>query len=194
MSVFRAMMRWIWQRISNLWRRDREAPRLIEERRLTPEDCLLQGFTTLGNPIAPGSSGEIIISSGACLCRIPKFIQIVGYEADPADVNTMIESWAPVPVLLEDVRTEMSPPRDPAVRTPLLVSLDSGPACCLDWPAFSSVEGCRLVLTVLNVLNVELHAFGKLYVICEGGCCDHRPPNARPPPALAPYYSELEGT
>ena len=175
------IFRWIWQKISGLWGK-KDEPKPIAARRLMPEDCILQGFTTLGNPIPPGSQ-EIIISSGVCRCRTPKFIEMVGYEADPVDANALIGT--PVPFLLEDVRSEGLPARKPTIR-----SLDSGLACCLNWPAFSSIEECRLVLTVLNVLDVKIHVFGNLYVVCEGGCCDYRPPNVPPPPALASFSRE----
>ncbi len=143
--------------------------------RLLPEDCELHGFTTLGDSlITPDGLSTLTIGSGSCRCMTPKFIQAAAYEANTVNsVDNLIENCTPCPVMLENVQVGVYPGKKSAARATAwaMAALDETPMHCVNWPSFSNIEECRLVLTLRNIVDVNVHVIGKMYVICEGGCC-----------------------
>ncbi len=143
--------------------------------RLLPEDCELHGFTTLGGAfIAPDATQELTIGSGSCRCMTPKFIQAAGYEANLVNsINNLIENCTPCPIMLENVQVGVYPGKKSAARNTAwaMAALDETPMHCVNWPSFSNITECQLLLTFRNILDLNIAVIGKMYVICEGGCC-----------------------
>ena len=141
--------------------------------RLFPEDCEIHGFTTAGDSfIAPDGLSTLTIGSGSCRCMTPKFIQAAAYEA-VAGSDIAITDCTPCPVMLENVQVGVYPGKKSAARNTAwaMAALDETPMHCVNWPSFSNIEECRLVLTLRNIRDVSVHVIGKMYVVCEGGCC-----------------------
>ena len=143
--------------------------------RLMPDDCYIHGFTTLGTAaIAPDVTANITIGSGSCKCMTPKFMQFAAYEGNLVNsVANLIENCTPCPVMLENARVGIWPGRMSDARGAAWAgaALDETPMHCINFPSFSNVTYCQLILTFRNILDLNVHVIGKLYVICEGGCC-----------------------
>ena len=94
------------------------------------------------------------------------------YEA-VAGSDIAITDCTPCPVMLENVQVGVYPGKKSAARNTAwaMAALDETPMHCVNWPSFSNIEECRLVLTLRNIRDVSVHVIGKMYVVCEGGCC-----------------------
>lgn len=154
-----------------------EGPRALTGRYdLPPQDCTIHGIVTIGDSsIAIAASGQVTVGSGSCRCMTTKFMQAAAYRASDSDATNLIEDCSPCPVLLTNSRSGVYPNKlDTATGAAFtFTDIDQAPLNCANWHSFSSITGCQLTLDWLNIIDDgAIHVLMKMYVICEGGCCD----------------------